>query len=203
MGAVVGTSSLRRTVLLRALRPDLVIAPLRGNLDTRLRKLDGGDYAAIVLAAAGLKRLGLSNRITRVFETDEMLPAAGQGALGIEILTGRHDLLEPLTRLTHAPTWLAVTAERAVSRQLGGSCSMPLAAHARLDGQHMVIEAAWGEFDLDSGAGLPGKLIRASRAGVVQTAVDALKLGEQVGQDLIDAGAKMARAGLAEPHALS
>ncbi len=91
VGAMVGTSSLRRTVLLRALRPDLKIEPLRGNLDTRLRKLDEGRYAAIVLAAAGLKRLGLAGRITSVFETHEMLPAAGQGALGIEILAHRHD----------------------------------------------------------------------------------------------------------------
>ena len=91
-GAVVGTSSLRRTVLLRALRPDLKIEALRGNLDTRLRKLDEGHYAAIVLAAAGLKRLGLAQRIASVFETDAMLPAAGQGALGIEILARRQDL---------------------------------------------------------------------------------------------------------------
>ena len=201
-GAVVGTSSLRRTVLLRALRPDLVIAPLRGNLDTRLRKLDEGHYAAIVLAAAGLKRLGLLNRITRFFETNEMLPAAGQGALGIEILSSRQDLAGPLERMAHTPTWLAVTAERAVSRQLGGSCSMPLAAHARLSGQHMVIEAAWGEPDLDTVGGLPGQLIRASRAGVVHTAADALTLGERVGRDLMEAGAKVAQVVAAEPHAL-
>ncbi len=200
IGAVVGTSSLRRTVLLRALRPDLVIAPLRGNLDTRLRKLDEGHYAAIVLAAAGLKRLGLSNRITRVFETDEMLPAAGQGALGIEILTHREDLAAALKQLADAPTWLAVAAERAVSRQLGGSCSMPLAAHARMNGDHMVIEAAWGEPDLAANTGLPGQLIRASRSSMVLNAVDAEKLGEQVGQALIDAGAKVVNAGGAESN---
>ncbi len=206
-GAVVGTSSLRRTVLLRALRPDLVITPLRGNLDTRLRKLDEGHYAAIVLAAAGLKRLGLSNRVTRVFEIDEMLPAAGQGALGIEILTSRQDLTKPLEQLAHLPTWLSVTAERAVSRQLGGSCSMPLAAHARINGQEMVIEAVWGESGPDSGPnpgaisgmGLPGKLIRASRSGVILQMADALKLGEQVGQDLIEAGAKVAPAVVSAP----
>ena len=125
-GAVVGTSSLRRTVLLRALRPDLKIEPLRGNLDTRLRKLDEGQYAGIVLAAAGLKRLGLGARIRQVFSTEQMLPAAGQGALGLEIRSGRADLTQALSFLAHDSTWLAVAAERAVSRAMGGSCSMPL-----------------------------------------------------------------------------
>src|SRR3954463_14063568 len=100
-GAVVGTSSLRRVVLLRALRPDLRIEPLRGNLDTRLRKLDEGHYDAIVLAAAGLKRLGLPERIRSVFEPEQMLPAAGQGALGIEILAHRTDLAAALEPLSH------------------------------------------------------------------------------------------------------
>ena len=127
-GAVVGTSSLRRLVLLKALRPDLTIQPLRGNLDTRLRKLDEGQYAAIVLAAAGLKRLGLEARIRHTFEPADMLPAAGQGALGIEVRSDRADLLAALATLAHQPTWLAVTAERTVSRAMGGSCSMPLAA---------------------------------------------------------------------------
>jgi hydroxymethylbilane synthase len=127
-GAVVGTSSLRRLVLLKALRPDLTIQPLRGNLDTRLRKLDEGQYAAIVLAAAGLKRLGLEARIRHTFEPADMLPAAGQGALGIEVRADRADLIAALATLAHQPTWLAVTAERTVSRAMGGSCSMPLAA---------------------------------------------------------------------------
>ncbi|HEY5582116.1 MAG TPA: hydroxymethylbilane synthase, partial [Rhodoferax sp.] len=127
-GAVVGTSSLRRMALLRALRPDLTIEPLRGNLDTRLRKLDDGLYAAIVLAAAGLKRLGLGQRIRATFEPTEMLPAAGQGALGIEVRSQRQDVIDALAPLAHRTTWLAVAAERAVSRAMGGSCSMPLAA---------------------------------------------------------------------------
>jgi hydroxymethylbilane synthase len=142
-GAVVGTSSLRRTVLLRALRPDLKIEPLRGNLDTRLRKLDEGQYAGIILAAAGLKRLKMADRIRHIFETDHMLPAAGQGALGIEICTGRADLVEALSPLVHQTSWLAVAAERAVSRAMGGSCSMPLAAHATLAGQVLTLRAAW------------------------------------------------------------
>ncbi|MEP6559176.1 MAG: hydroxymethylbilane synthase, partial [Burkholderiales bacterium] len=129
-GAVVGTSSLRRSVLLRALRPDLRIEPLRGNLDTRLARLDQGDYAAVVLAAAGLLRLGLELRIAEYFEPADMLPSAGQGALAIEVRAGREDLIDALLPLSHQPTLLATAAERAVSRAMGGSCSMPLAAHA-------------------------------------------------------------------------
>lgn len=144
-GAVVGTSSLRRTVLLRALRPDLKIEPLRGNLDTRLRKLDDGQYDGIVLAAAGLKRLGLVARIRHIFETKQMLPAAGQGALGIEIRSDRADLRTLLAPLADAPTWRRVAAERAVSRAMGGSCSMPLAAHATIADGVLQLQAAWGD----------------------------------------------------------
>ncbi|MDM0077841.1 hydroxymethylbilane synthase [Variovorax sp. J2P1-59] len=145
-GAVVGTSSLRRVVLLRALRPDLRIEPLRGNLDTRLRKLDEGQYDAIVLAAAGLKRLGLESRIRQTFEPDTMLPAAGQGALGIEVRADRQDLIDLLAPLSSRNDWLATAAERAVSRAMGGSCSMPLAAHARWQSDGgLRIDAAWGD----------------------------------------------------------
>ena len=144
-GAVVGTSSLRRTVLLRALRPDLKIAPLRGNLDTRLRKLDEGQYDGIVLAAAGLKRLGLGQRIRHIFEITEMLPAAGQGALGIEVCSNRPDVSQALAPMADATTWLTVTAERAVSRAMGGSCSMPLAAHATYADGVLHLQAAWGD----------------------------------------------------------
>lgn len=144
-GAVVGTSSLRRTVLIRALRPDLRIEPLRGNLDTRLRKLDEGQYAGIVLASAGLKRLALQARIRHIFETAEMLPAAGQGALGIEIRSDRADLRALLAPLADAPSWRRVAAERAVSRAMGGSCSMPLAAHATIEGGVLKLQAAWGD----------------------------------------------------------
>jgi len=143
-GAKVGTSSLRRVVLLRALRPDLQIEPLRGNLDTRLRKLDEGQYDAIVLAAAGLMRLGLASRIRAVFDPQEMVPAAGQGALGIEVLADAGELRLQLAELIHRPTWLAVHAERAVSQALGGSCSMPLAAHAVWHGDVLQLAAALG-----------------------------------------------------------
>lgn len=154
-GAVIGTSSLRRTVLLRALlrrlrRPDVRIAPLRGNLDTRLRKLDEGQYAGIVLAAAGLTRLGLTQRIRKIFDAREMIPAAGQGALGIETRSQRHDLAQLLAPLADRATTLTTAAERAVSRAMGGSCSMPLAAHAMLNGNRMQVRAAWGELERDT-----------------------------------------------------
>ena len=173
-GAVVGTSSLRRTVLLRAQRPDLRIEPLRGNLDTRLRKLDEGQYAGIVLAAAGLKRLGLAARIRHIFDTGQMLPAAGQGALGIETRADRADLAPALAPLADAATGLAVAAERAVSRAMGGSCSMPLAAHATLAGGQLQLRAAWGDPE-----GAP-RLVTAEGDADVQTLAQAEALGRQV-----------------------
>lgn len=182
-GAVVGTSSLRRQVLLQALRPDLQIEPLRGNVQTRLRKLDEGQYAAIVLAAAGLKRLGLHERIRAVFTPEQMLPAAGQGALGIEIRGDRHDLREALAPLAHERTWLTVTAERAVSRAMGGSCSMPLAAHGQWDGDTLSLRAAWG----DVAARVP--LVRAEGAAPVHTLEQADALGLAVAAQLRTAGA--------------
>jgi hydroxymethylbilane synthase len=182
-GAVVGTSSLRRVVLLRSLRPDLKIEPLRGNLDTRLRKLDDGNYDAIVLAAAGLKRLGLGQRIRQVFEPEQMLPAAGQGALGIEVRANRADLLEILSPLAHQSTWLAVAAERAVSRAMGGSCSMPLAAFATFSGEYLQLRAAWGDPDTATA------LVRAQSASAAADLARAAELGAQVAGQLRAAGA--------------
>ncbi len=131
-GAVVGTSSLRREAQLRERFPHLVIAALRGNVGTRLRKLDEGQYAAIILAAAGLKRLGLENRITAQLPPEESLPAVGQGALGIECRADAHELRAWLAPLHDADTAACVTAERAFSRALSGSCHTPLAGHAVL-----------------------------------------------------------------------
>jgi len=176
-GAVVGTSSLRRLAQLRALRPDLTIEPLRGNLDTRLRKLDEGQYAAIILAAAGLKRLGLTDRIRQIIEPDVMLPAAGQGALGIEICRNHTELHEKLGTLTHQPTLLAVLAERAVSRSLGGSCSMPLAAFAQWDGSELKLEARLGHPD-------QAGLVQAQLTGTPQTAQEADAMGMAVAAEL-------------------
>jgi hydroxymethylbilane synthase len=177
-GAVVGTSSLRRMALLRALRPDLKIEALRGNLDTRLRKLDDGLYDGIVLAAAGLKRLGLESRIRATFAPEQMLPAAGQGALGIEVRSDRADVAQVLQTLLHPPTWLAVSAERAVSRVMGGSCSMPLAAYATLQGDVLSIRATWG----DPEGVLP--LVHAQAQAAVKDAAAATLLGEQVARQL-------------------
>jgi hydroxymethylbilane synthase len=187
-GAVVGTSSLRRMALLRALRPDLKIEALRGNLDTRLKKLDDGLYDGIVLAAAGLKRLGLSERIRTTFDPAHMLPAAGQGALGIELRYDRADVIAMLAPLMHMPTWLAVSAERAVSRVMGGSCSMPLAAYATLDGDLLSIQATWG----DPEGVLP--LVHAAAQGVVRDGAAATQIGEQVARQLQAAVAATAAA---------
>jgi len=185
-GAVVGTSSLRRQVLLQALRPDLKIEPLRGNLDTRLRKLDDGQYDAIVLAAAGLKRLGLESRIRATFEPRAMLPAAGQGALGIEVRSDRQDLINALAPLAHQPTWLTVAAERAVSRAMGGSCSMPLAAHGTFTDGVLQLDASWGDMDGQA------PLVRAEISAAVSTLAQAEALGDAVAQRLCDGGARVA-----------
>jgi hydroxymethylbilane synthase len=144
-GAVVGTSSLRRQALIAARYPQLVIKPLRGNLDTRLSKLDRGDYAAIILAAAGLKRLGLPQRIRALLPPEMSLPAAGQGAMAIEIVSGPRadgvDLHALLAPLNHTDTARAVAAERKVSKVFGGSCQVPLAAHATIAGAAMHLRA--------------------------------------------------------------
>ncbi|WP_425261122.1 hydroxymethylbilane synthase [Rubrivivax sp. RP6-9] len=183
-GAVVGTSSLRRVVQLLARRPDLRIEPLRGNLDTRLRKLDEGGFDAIVLAAAGLKRLGLASRIRSVFEPTQMIPAAGQGALGIEVREDNHALRATLAQTIHQPTFLAAHAERAVSRALGGSCSMPLAAHAVWQGDTLVLDAALGD-----SVELTRPLLVTQVRGAPADEQAARALGEQAAQALRDAGA--------------
>ena len=183
--ARVGTSSLRRVVQLHALRPDLQIEPLRGNLDTRLRKLDEGQYDAIVLAAAGLKRLGLADRIRSVFEPEVMIPCAGQGALGIEIRSSDTDLATHLASLTHRPTWLAVHAERAVSRSLGGSCSVPLAAHAVWQGETLALTSALGDPSRPE-----APLLKAFQARQVTSTEQAQALGQAVAERLKELGAQ-------------
>ena len=140
-GAVVGTSSLRRQALIAARFPHLVIQPLRGNLDTRLGKLDRGEYAAIILAAAGLKRLGLAARIRAFIEPEDSLPAPGQGAMAIEIRAGRTELMDLLAPLNHADTERAVRAERQLSRSFGGSCQVPLAAFATVTSGALQLRA--------------------------------------------------------------
>ena len=196
-GARVGTSSLRRAAQLLALRTDLRIAPLRGNLDTRLAKLDAGGYDAIVLAAAGLMRLGLGHRIRAWIDVDQMIPAAGQGAIGLEISDNVPTLRGPLIALRHDPTWLAVHAERAVARLLGGSCSTPLGAFASFDASGILsLRAVLGDANLaavldDNAAGpSPGvrpPIRRASSALVVDVA-GAQALGANVANALLEAG---------------
>jgi len=138
-GSVVGTSSLRRESQLRARFPYLQVQPLRGNVQTRLRKLDEGQYAAIILAAAGLKRLGLADRITTVLSPELSLPAVGQGALGIECLSERTDLIELMKPLHHIKTGQCVESERAMSRELGGSCQVPLGGFAEIIEGKLVL----------------------------------------------------------------
>lgn len=140
-GALVGSSSLRRQAQLKALRPDLQVQPLRGNVNTRLKKLDDGDYDAIVLACAGLDRLGFEQRITERFSPEQILPAAGQGAIGIECLADRDELAAILAQIEHPKTLHVVTAERAVCRQLEASCQSPVASFAIVKGEELFLRA--------------------------------------------------------------
>src|ERR671932_2959689 len=184
-GAVVGTSSLRRVAQLKHLRPDARVKDLRGNVDTRLRKLDSGEFDAVVLASAGLRRLGFADRISAAIETDEMLPAVSQGALGLETRADDAETLALVSRLDHAPTRSAVLAERALLRSLGGGCQVPIAAHATLDGGRLRLEGLVASLD---GA----EVIRdsfegdASDAASVGEALAALMLGRGAGSLLAD-----------------
>ena len=181
-GAVVGTSSLRREAQLRERFPGLAFGALRGNLDTRLSKLDRGDYDAVVLAVAGLKRLGLGSRVRAVLEPEVSLPAAGQGALAIECRTGRADLVELLAALNDSATAACVRAERAVSRALGGSCQLPLAAYAQLEGVKIQEIRLRGLVAAPDGC----RIVRAEARGPVQ---EPERTGEQLAQALLAQGA--------------
>jgi hydroxymethylbilane synthase len=186
-GAVVGTSSLRRESQLRARFPHLKIEPLRGNVQTRLRKLDEGQYAAIILAAAGLKRLGLGERIRDIISSEDSLPAVGQGALGIECRTDRADLKAALAPLHHVDTAACVLAERAMSRALSGSCQVPLGGFAEVVGEQLRMR---GFVATPDGA----RLIRAEHTGSVSGPE---ALGNAVAQDLLAQGAGEILAALA------
>lgn len=183
-GAIVGTSSLRRQSQLQRLRPDVVVKPLRGNLDTRLGKLDKGEFDAIILAAVGLQRLGLADRIRQILPIEYSLPAAGQGALGIEVLDSRDDMKTLLAPFVCPHSTACAAAERAISRVLGGSCSVPLAAHATLADQQLLVRALVAS---PSGE----QLVRAE--GHVRLGDDPIgeseRLGERVASDLISQGA--------------
>jgi len=186
-GAVVGTSSLRRQAQIAARHPALEIRPLRGNLDTRIAKLDRGDYAAIVLAAAGLKRLGLAARIRSTLSVDESLPAAGQAALGIECLDTRDDLLDLLRPLEDANASACVHAERQVNLALGGSCTIPLGAYAEITGGRMRLRALVASPD-------GRRTVRAEGEGEIE---EAEALGLRVAALLRERGAEEILAALA------
>jgi len=146
-GASVGTSSLRRASQLLHLRPDLRVLPIRGNVDTRLRKLESGQFEALILASAGLRRLGLSHRITQMLSTDLSLPAIGQGVLGLEVRKSDHVVRDLLGFLNHRETELTVRAERAFLKELEGGCQVPLAGYAKLDGDRLELEGMVAELD--------------------------------------------------------
>jgi hydroxymethylbilane synthase len=178
-GACVGTSSLRRACQLRHLRPDLRIADLRGNVDTRLRKLHEGQYDAIVLAAAGLERLGLGGEIAEYLEPDVMLPAVGQGILGLEIRSKDAATAALLAPLDDPAARIAVAAERAFLARIGGGCQVPVGAYARLDGDVLTLAGLIGARD--------GRVVRgelSSSAGQPAT------LGERLASELLDGGGR-------------
>jgi hydroxymethylbilane synthase len=182
-GARVGTASLRRASQIRYRFPKLTVLPLRGNVQTRLNKLDSGDFDAIILAAAGLKRLGLAQRIRSVVSVKSSLPAAGQGALGIETLAARADVAQWLAPLADARTTAEVMAERAVSRALGGNCRMPLAAYCETgpDGT-LQLRARVGAED---GSGMADVSLSEGPADPVT----AERIGAQAARDLLAQGA--------------
>lgn len=177
--ARVGTSSLRRECQLRARFPQLIVEPLRGNVQTRLRKLDEGQYDAIILAAAGLKRLGLGARIRNEISPEQSLPAVGQGALGIECLAGREDLAALLAPLNHSATADCVRAERAMSRALGGSCQVPLGGYAQIADGVLNLRGFVAEIN-------GSRIISGSVSG---PCADAERLGCQLADQLLARGA--------------
>lgn len=179
-GAVVGTSSLRRQCLILNARPDVIVKPVRGNVGTRLSKLDEGQFDAIILAAAGLTRLGLQHRITDYFSHEQMLPAAGQGAMGVECRLDDEKLIDILQPLHDPQTAYCVTAERAVTQGLGGSCQVPIAAHASIIDGQLELQALVGRPD--------GSEIL--EAAVIAAPEQARTAGEKVVQDLISQGAE-------------
>ena len=178
-GGRVGTSSLRRTCQLCLLRPDLEIRPLRGNLDTRLRKLDEGQFEAIVLAAAGLKRLGLESRVTEFFSPERMIPAVGQGALAIEIRQQDTRTGQFIACLDHLSTRLATLAERSLLRRLGGGCQVPIAANAAIQSDTLRLVALVASPD---GA----CVVRGTRSGPVGSAEE---IGQRLAEELLERGA--------------
>jgi len=188
-GSRVGTSSLRRQCQLRALRPDLQIKDLRGNVNTRIRKLREGEYEAIILACAGLERLGLADQVNDTLQAPDWLPAVTQGTICLQYRASDVELQRLLQPLNHAPTALCAQAERLVSQRLEGSCQTPLAVFARLEAENLVIDALVGTVD--------GKhVIRGSRCGTPENGPE---LAQALAEDLLDQGADRIIAGLGKP----
>ncbi len=178
-GAIVGTSSLRRQCQIKAMRPDLDVRDLRGNVNTRLAKLDDGQYDAIILAAAGLIRLEMAERIRQYIEPEIMLPANGQGAVGIECRTDDERVKALLAPLEHSETRHRVLAERAMNRALQGGCQVPIGSYATMDGETLYLRGLVGAID-------GSRILEAEISGGVN---DAEALGEQLAQQLLDLGA--------------
>ncbi|BAN51208.1 porphobilinogen deaminase [Metapseudomonas resinovorans NBRC 106553] len=178
-GSVVGTSSLRRQAQLLARRPDLKIQFLRGNVNTRLAKLDAGEYDAIILAAAGLIRLGFEDRIRSSISVEDSLPAGGQGAVGIECRSADSEIHALLAPLHHRDTAVRVTAERALNKHLNGGCQVPIACYAVLEGEQLWLRGLVGQPD-------GGQLLRAEARAAV---ADAEALGVKVADELLELGA--------------
>ncbi|MBI5528454.1 MAG: hydroxymethylbilane synthase [Deltaproteobacteria bacterium] len=189
-GARIGTSSLRRTCQIKALRPDLKVVALRGNVDTRLKKLDDGEFDAVILAAAGLSRLGLDGRVTELLPFDISLPAIGQGAIGIETRE-KDPAREKAEALGHADTLSCVSAERSFLRKLQGGCQVPIAAHAVIDGERLSLTGLVGEPD-------GSRILKDFEAGLVRHAE---MIGIRLADKLIERGANaiLARAYAANP----
>ncbi len=179
-GALIGSSSLRRQAQLKMLRPDLVIQPLRGNVNTRLAKLDNGDFDAIVLAAAGLERLELSARISQLFQPDEMLPAATQGVIGIECLADNDEIIRVLQDLDHDPTARTTAAERAITATLQASCQSPVASYATISGDSIEVTALVALAD-------GSESLKDSISG---PATNAASLGRELAERLLASGAR-------------
>jgi hydroxymethylbilane synthase len=189
-GSLIGSSSLRRQAQLRMMRPDLRIEPLRGNVNTRLAKLDAGEYDAIILAAAGLERLQMNDRISHLFSPEEMLPAAAQGVVGIECLEEATELRQVLEQLNHPESVQTTLAERAIARVLEANCQSPVATFATVDGDSMTVAALVATPD-------GSRFIRERVAGSAQQAE---RLGETLAQSLLEQGAAqlLAAAGAAD-----
>ncbi|PKN69138.1 MAG: hydroxymethylbilane synthase [Deltaproteobacteria bacterium HGW-Deltaproteobacteria-12] len=179
-GAKIGTGSLRRGAQIQMMLPDVMIVPLRGNIDTRLKKIETENLAGVILAAAGMKRLGYVQKITQYLPVELMLPAVGQGALGLQIRKTDSDLAASLAKLDHAPTTAEITAERSYLRTLGGGCRLPIAALSRLEGQRLSLE---GLVATPDGSG-------AVRDKVWGTLEEAEVMGKKLAETIMEKGGK-------------